>query len=182
MVIEFERVRSARRAAAAAEFLHVVNERVDALAAAIGVELSPDATLGQRLTAIMRGLHQVAEHIITGHRSSAVRTNRDNRAETPIPETYPEVNIHRSWIREQSPGALALLLETQDKGTLVLPLCKETIGILRQNLVLAETLLRRLAAPPPGSHKTGKLGFRPEDKKPEDVTFRPGANSAPYEF
>jgi hypothetical protein len=167
MVIDFEGVCGASRAAAAAEFLLVVNERVDALAAAIGLELSPDATLGQRLTAIVRGLHQAAEHIITGHRSSAVRTNRGNRQRTgmPIPpETYPEVNIHRSWIREQSPEALALLLETEDKGTLVLPLSKETIGILRQNLVLAETLLRRLAAPPPGSHKTGKLGFGPEDK------------------
>jgi DNA-binding response OmpR family regulator len=62
----------------------------------------------------------------------------------PIPwEAHPEVTVRRSWIAEQETGAIGLLLETCEQGTMALPLSLEAIDSLRQDLALAETLLRR---------------------------------------
>jgi hypothetical protein len=62
----------------------------------------------------------------------------------PVPkETYPEIIVRRSWVGEQATGAIALLLETQEQGTMALPLSLEAIDILRQDLAKAEVLLRR---------------------------------------
>ena len=68
---------------------------------------------------------------------------------TPIScEAYPEITIRRSWVAEQETGAVGLLLETREQGTIALPLSLEAIDILRRDLAQAETLLRREVAQP----------------------------------
>ena len=67
----------------------------------------------------------------------------------PVPcEAYPEITIRRSWVAEQETGAIGLLLETREQGTVALPLSLEAIDILRRDLAQAETLLRREVALP----------------------------------
>jgi hypothetical protein len=63
---------------------------------------------------------------------------------SPIPkEAQPSITVVRTWIGQQATGATALLLETQEMGTIALPLSLEGIELLRQDLAKAEVLLRR---------------------------------------
>jgi DNA-binding response OmpR family regulator len=72
-----------------------------------------------------------------------------SRVAVPIPcEAYPEITICRSWVAELETGAIGLLLETREQGTVALPLSLEAIDILRRDLAQAETLLRREVAQP----------------------------------
>jgi hypothetical protein len=53
------------------------------------------------------------------------------------------ITVISSPVVQQATGAIGVLLETQELGSIVLPLNLEKIAILRQVLADAEVLLRR---------------------------------------
>jgi hypothetical protein len=56
---------------------------------------------------------------------------------------YPTLTVRRSWTAQTAEGAIALVMDTQERGPIAFVVTLETIPLLRNELARAEMALLR---------------------------------------
>ena len=60
-----------------------------------------------------------------------------------IEGAFQTVTVRQSWTSQTASGATALVLDTQEAGPIAFVVTLETIPLIRRELAVAETALRR---------------------------------------